>query len=58
MKPTGLLIAVVSFTICANCFFHMDEVYMFKAAYVFITSFIGVIGVLFLIDSFEMKWQD
>ena len=58
MKKVELLTAIASFAICAYCFLHLNEVYMFKAAYISLSAFIGIVGVLFLIDSVEAKWQD
>ena len=58
MRKVELLTAIVSFAICIYCFIHLKEVYMFKLAYITLTSFIGLVGILFLIDSFEKKWQD
>lgn len=57
MRKVELLTAIASFAICAYCFLHLKEVYMFKLAYILLSTFIGLVGVLFLIDSFEKKWQ-
>ena len=58
MKRIELVLAIVAIGISGYCFMHLREVYIMKFAFISISSIIGIMGVLFIIDLVIVKWQD